>query len=56
MGRPDGSAPGLEDANPALRRDGIGLFLIGCAIVVAAEFWWGLPGSSATSSTSGWPA
>ena len=32
------------DVDPALRRDGIGLFLIGCAIVVAAEFWWGLPG------------
>ena len=29
--------------DPALRRDGVGLFLIGCAIVVAAEFWWGLP-------------
>jgi DNA segregation ATPase FtsK/SpoIIIE, S-DNA-T family len=28
---------------PALRRDGAGLFLVGCAIVVAAEFWWGLP-------------
>ena len=29
--------------DPALRRDGVGLFLIGAAIVVAAEFWWGLP-------------
>jgi S-DNA-T family DNA segregation ATPase FtsK/SpoIIIE len=29
--------------DPALRRDGVGLALIGAAIVVAAEFWWGLP-------------
>jgi S-DNA-T family DNA segregation ATPase FtsK/SpoIIIE len=29
--------------DPALRRDGVGLFLVGTAIVVAAEFWWGLP-------------
>ncbi len=36
---------GAQDVDPALRRDGIGLFLIGCAIIVAAEFWWGLPGS-----------
>ncbi len=32
-----------QPVDPALRRDGVGLFLIGCAIVVAAEFWWGLP-------------
>ncbi|MBA8795441.1 S-DNA-T family DNA segregation ATPase FtsK/SpoIIIE [Friedmanniella endophytica] len=32
-----------EGLDPALRRDGVGLFLVGCAIVVAAEFWWGLP-------------
>jgi S-DNA-T family DNA segregation ATPase FtsK/SpoIIIE len=31
------------DLDPALRRDGVGLFLVGLAIVVAAEFWWGLP-------------
>jgi len=30
--------------DPALRRDGAGLFLLACAVVVAAEFWWGLPG------------
>jgi S-DNA-T family DNA segregation ATPase FtsK/SpoIIIE len=31
------------DVDPALRRDGLGLFLLACALVVAAEFWWGLP-------------
>ncbi|HET9871281.1 MAG TPA: DNA translocase FtsK 4TM domain-containing protein [Propionibacteriaceae bacterium] len=35
-----GTAHGLD---PALRRDGAGLFLVGAAIVLAAEFWWGLP-------------
>ncbi len=35
---------GARDIDPALRRDGLGLFLLGCAIVVGAEFWWGLPG------------
>ncbi|HEX8508007.1 MAG TPA: DNA translocase FtsK 4TM domain-containing protein [Propionibacteriaceae bacterium] len=29
---------------PAMRRDGAGLFLVGCAIVLAAEFWLGVPG------------
>jgi S-DNA-T family DNA segregation ATPase FtsK/SpoIIIE len=33
---------GIE-VDPGLRRDGVGLFMLGCAIVVAAEFWWGLP-------------
>ena len=37
--------PGEREVDPALRRDGIGLFLLGCAIVVGAEFWWGLPGT-----------
>ena len=36
---------GARDLDPALRRDGIGLFLIGSAIVIAAEFWFGLPGA-----------
>ncbi len=33
------------DIDPALRRDGVGLFLLACALVVAAAFWWGLPGA-----------
>ena len=36
--------PAVEDVDPALRRDGIGLFLLGSAIVVGAAVWWGLPG------------
>ncbi|MGI8768130.1 MAG: DNA translocase FtsK 4TM domain-containing protein, partial [Propionibacteriaceae bacterium] len=32
-----------SDLAPALRRDGIGLFWIGCAIVLAGAFWFGLP-------------
>ena len=39
-----GVGPDGAKVDPALRRDGIGLFLIGCAIIVGAEFWWGLPG------------
>jgi len=38
-----GIGSGARDLDPALRRDGIGLFLIGWAIVVAAAFWFGLP-------------
>ena len=37
--------PGVKDVDPALRRDGIGLFLLGSAIVVGAAVWWGLPGT-----------
>ena len=33
-----------RDLDPALRRDGAGLFVLGLAVVVAAEFWFGLPG------------
>ena len=36
-------ANGADDIDPALRRDGAGLLMIGLAIVVAAQFWWGLP-------------
>jgi DNA segregation ATPase FtsK/SpoIIIE, S-DNA-T family len=36
--------PGVSDVDPALRRDGVGLFLLGSAIVVGAAVWWGLPG------------
>jgi len=35
---------GARELDPAHRRDGIGLFLIGLAIVVAAREWWQLPG------------
>jgi DNA segregation ATPase FtsK/SpoIIIE, S-DNA-T family len=37
--------PAVEDVDPAVRRDGIGLFLLGSAIIVAAAMWWGLPGA-----------
>ena len=36
--------PAVEDVDPAVRRDGLGLFLLGSAIVVGAAVWWGLPG------------
>jgi S-DNA-T family DNA segregation ATPase FtsK/SpoIIIE len=36
----------VEEVDPALRRDGIGLFLLGSAIVVGAAVWWGLPGAA----------
>ena len=32
------------ELDPALQRDGVGLFLLASALVVGAEFWWGLPG------------
>jgi S-DNA-T family DNA segregation ATPase FtsK/SpoIIIE len=38
--------PAVEDVDPAVRRDGIGLFLLGSAIIVAAAVWWGLPGAA----------
>ena len=34
-----------RDLDPGLRRDGAGLALIGLGIVIAAEFWFGLPGA-----------
>ena len=33
-----------RDLEPEHRRDGIGLFLMGLAVVVAAAVWWQLPG------------
>ena len=36
---------GARDLDPALRRDGVGLFLVGCAIIVGAAFWFTLPGT-----------
>ena len=50
-----GVGPDGAKVDPALRRDGIGLFLIGCAIIVGAEFWWGLRAGWVTPSTSGSP-
>ncbi|SEQ84978.1 DNA segregation ATPase FtsK/SpoIIIE, S-DNA-T family [Microlunatus flavus] len=35
---------GARDLDPALRRDGAGLFVLGVAVVIAGEFWFGLPG------------
>ena len=35
-----------RDLDPALRRDGAGLVLLILAIVVAGEFWFGLPGAA----------
>src|SRR4029450_19768 len=40
-----GGGPAVEEVDPAVRRDGIGLFLLGSAIIVAAAVWWGLPGA-----------
>jgi len=45
--------PGVKEVDPALRRDGIGLFLLGSAIVVGAAVWWGLPGVIGQAITTG---
>ncbi|WP_432546903.1 DNA translocase FtsK [Kineococcus sp. SYSU DK004] len=37
---------GARDLDPELRRDGVGLALLGLALVVAAREWWGLPGTA----------
>lgn len=45
-----------RDLDPEHRRDGVGLFLLGVAMVVAAAVWWQLPGGVmdfARSLTSG---
>src|SRR4051812_3436787 len=36
---------GARDLDPEHRRDGIGLFVIGLAVVAAAAVWWQLPGT-----------
>ncbi len=33
-----------RELDPELRRDGVGLFLVALAVVVAASVWWRLPG------------
>ncbi|QNE23315.1 DNA translocase FtsK [Kribbella qitaiheensis] len=40
-----GVGHGARDLDPAHRRDGAGLTLIGLAVVVAAAIWWELPGA-----------
>ncbi|QCX27768.1 FtsK/SpoIIIE family DNA translocase [Nocardioides jishulii] len=50
---------GARDLDPALRRDGVGLFMLGLALVVAGAVWWQPPGGamdlvrSATAGTVG---
>jgi S-DNA-T family DNA segregation ATPase FtsK/SpoIIIE len=38
-----------RDLDPAHRRDGLGLGLVGAALVVAGAMWWRLPGSAGAS-------
>lgn len=45
--------PDVKEVDPALRRDGIGLFLLGSAIVVGAAVWWNLPGAIGDAITTG---
>jgi S-DNA-T family DNA segregation ATPase FtsK/SpoIIIE len=40
-----GVGHGARDLDPAHRRDGAGLTLIGLAVVVAAAIWWHVPGA-----------
>ncbi|MEU0094438.1 DNA translocase FtsK 4TM domain-containing protein [Kribbella sp. NPDC006257] len=40
-----GVGHGARDLDPAHRRDGAGLTLIGLSVVVAAAIWWQLPGA-----------
>ncbi len=39
-----GLGRGARDLDPAHRRDGLGLLLVGLAVVTAAAVWWQLPG------------
>ncbi|HET7725199.1 MAG TPA: DNA translocase FtsK 4TM domain-containing protein, partial [Propionibacteriaceae bacterium] len=39
-----GIGSGARDLDPALRRDGAGLFLVALAVVVVAAFWFQIPG------------
>ena len=41
-----GIGHGARDLDPAHRRDGGGLALVGLAVVVAAAVWWQLPGAA----------
>jgi DNA segregation ATPase FtsK/SpoIIIE, S-DNA-T family len=43
----------VKEVDPGLRRDGIGLFLLGSAIVVGAAMWWGLPGAIGQAIATG---
>src|SRR3954453_19473303 len=40
-----GIGHGARELEPDQRRDGVGLFLLGTAVVVAAAVWWQLPGA-----------
>jgi S-DNA-T family DNA segregation ATPase FtsK/SpoIIIE len=40
-----GVGNGARDLDPAHRRDGAGLAMIGLAVIVAAAIWWTLPGA-----------
>lgn len=40
-----GIGHGADELEPDQRRDGVGLFLLGSAVVVAAAVWWQLPGA-----------
>ncbi len=44
---------GARDLDPALRRDGAGLFLVATAIVVVAVFWFQIPGPVGTGMRQG---
>src|SRR4029453_2415741 len=41
-----GIGHGARELDPAHRRDGAGLTLIGLSVVVAAAIWWHLPGAA----------